>query len=93
MFLMPVPGCTDNLLYIRIAGIPAQNLSGLFARSNELCGVACAAGTHFHLDVFARSFLCRFNHFLNGEALTIAEVEDIAVAALAQVFERQHMIT
>ena len=87
---MPVPGRANNLLHIGVAGIPTQNFSSFFTGRDKLCRVTSAAGTHFHLDVLARGFFSGFNHFLYGEALTIAQVKDIAVAALAQIFERQY---
>ena len=88
---MPLPGRRDYDLDIGILRIPAQDLACLGARGDELCRVARTALAHFHLDILARGLFGRFDHFLDGKALAVAEIENIAVAAPAQVVEREHM--
>ena len=89
MLLMPRPCRADDLLDIRVARLPAEDFLCLLARRDELGRVAGAACAHLDLDVLARGLFRGLDHLFDREALAVAEVEDVALAAPPQVLERE----
>ena len=84
MLLVPFPCCRDDFFHVDEARLPAEDAARLVAGSDELRGVACTACADFCRDLLARRLLCGGDHFLDREALSVAEVKDVALAALPQ---------
>ena len=91
MLLLPFPCHRNDFFHLGEVRLPAEDAAYLVAGSDELRRVACTACADFCRDLLARRLLCGGDHFLDREALSVAEVEDVALAALPQVFECKHM--
>ena len=86
MLLVPVPRGTDDRLNIVILRLPAEDGLRLFRGRDELRRVARTSCRHLALNRLADYLFRRVDDLLDGEADAVAEVEDVVLAAVHQIF-------
>ena len=90
---MPVPGGLDDGPQVRVLRIPSEDRSGLLRGRHELRRVAGSARALVGGDRVAGHVSRHVNDFLDREADTVAEVEDVVLAAPQEVVEGEDVGT
>jgi len=85
--LVPPPGVGDDRLQIRVLGLPPKDSFGAIATPHKHRGISRAAILGHCWDGMARHLAGSFNHFSDGKAVAVAEIERRRGLALEQIFQ------
>src|SRR5882672_4087828 len=90
VFLLPRPGRLNDFLERRMGGFPAERFLEFFLASDEHGGITRTTWAELAGNFAAGDALRRADHFENGEAAAVADVERFAGNAVDR-FERANV--
>src|SRR5689334_4331907 len=91
MRLPPLPRATNNVGQVRMSRLPAEHFARTVGFSNQARGIARTAWPHLHGNLAARDGARCLDDFEHRIAFAVAEVDELTLAACAQVLEREQM--